>query len=440
MPTRNVLRVSLPLTLTLATTLPAATLAHLLPSGGPDRFDYAIGRGSNGTVAGHSHEFSSVVPVIWQKPEAAYASPAALALPIGSQGGEARWIAPDASLVAGFAALPVSGRDDINSVPVLWTRGAGGAYTASILTRLSGTVSETVIHGGNASGSHLVGQSGHTPVAALWRGAPLTGYTVQALPLPGGALGESSALAISANGGRAIGRYESVDGTQSVVWTEGSPAYSALRLAPLPGGSQTFVETLSSNGALAAGAAETGGALRPAVWNTGAGSVTLFETLGGLDSTILNVAENSAWFGGRATDPGSFAGVAVLWDQGGRIHSLITLASAAGASFPGFTPESVTGVHHVTNDVYTIVGTGVSIGSGSTRGFVLENLTLQTPSAPTPGPTPPSPDPELEPEPGTPPGNPGGVFLNRQRPASPSSGKFAEPKGPARILGTNRRD
>ncbi len=449
MPSCKILRSSLPLaTLSLlATSLCATPLVHLLPSSGEDRFDYVQGRGSNGTVAGHSHEIETVLPILWLKAGQAYSAPAALALPNGAVGGETRWIAPDASLVAGFAALPINGQVDINTVPLLWTRGAGGAYTAAILPRLTGVVSETVIHGGNASGTRLVGQSGSAQAATLWRGTPGGGYTAQPLLLPAGATnGPSSALASSASGARLAGRYESAEGTQSVVWTEGNPAYSPLRLGTIPGGAQTFVETLSADGTLAAGAAETEGVPRPVVWDTATGAATRFETLGGLDSTILVVADNKLWLGGRATDRGSFAGVAVLWDREGRIHPLTTLVNSAGASFPGFTPESVTGVQHVADGFYTITGTGVVNHTGATRGFVVENLALPSTTLPAPPPAPeppppapslPDPEGELAPAPST----PGGVFLNRQRPNNGANqNRFGEPTGPARILGPTRRE
>ncbi len=452
MRTRKALRTSLPLaTLALAATaLPAATTFHPLPSSGSDRFDYAIGRGGNGTVAGHSHEFESVLPVLWHNADSAYTGPSALALPNGSQGGEARWISADAAFVAGFAALPVAGRDDINTVPVLWARGAGGAYSASVLPRLNGAVSETMILGGNTAGTRLVGQSGASPVAAVWRGTPPSSYTVQAPLLPAGAIGASSALALSADGARAVGTYETADGTQSVVWTDLGSAYSPRKLANLSGGSQAFVETVSRDGALAAGAAETGGGLRPTVWDAATGAARELATLGHFEATVLTIAENNAWFGGRATDPGSFAGVAVLWDSEGRIHQVTTLATAAGVALPGLTPESVTGVHHVANGVYTIVGTGVATLSGATVGYVLENLALATSAPPSPEPPPPvspepqpnpQPDPSPEPETVVPPTKPGVGLLKRNQSASGNdSANFAEPSSQPRILGGGRRE
>jgi hypothetical protein len=454
MRTQKILRTSLPLaTLALlAHALPASTALHLLPASSSDRFDYALGRGIGGLVAGHSHDFENVLPVTWQKVEAGFGGPSPLPLPVSVAGGEVSWVAGDGAFIGGFAFQPVAGRDDINTVPVLWTRGPGGAYAATILPRVGGSVSESAIFGGDVSATRLVGQSGATPAAVLWRGAPLTGYVVQNLLLPSGASGPSSALAASADGARLVGRYETTAGGQSVLWTESGAAYSPVRLAAPAGGSQTFVETISADGALAAGAAETAAGLRPVRWDAGTGSVSQLDTLGGLEATVLAIADNHAWLGGRATDPGSFAGVAVLWDRDGRIHEVATLAAAAGAAFSDFWPESVTAIHLVSSGVYTITGTGVGATSGATRGYVLENLALATalpplppgpelpPSPPpTTNPPAPEPDPEGDADTITVPSTPSGVFLNRQR-SSQSPAKFAEPASAPKILGGGRRD
>ena len=361
----------------------SAASLQLLPSSAPDGYDYVLGLADDGTVIGSAQGFDVSAPLLWAKSGAAYSIAPSPALPSYADGGELRWISADASLLAGFIARPLTAEGEPDQVPAVWSRSAG-AYAAKMLPRLGGDgASETVVMGGSSSGARLVGQSGATPVAAVWRGSYATGYTAQALPLPAGAAGTSRATSISADGARAVGNYETAAGGQAAVWTEGAGVYVALKLQNLPGGAQSFAEVVSRDGTLAAGGAETALGIRPVTWRADTGAVTAIETLPGFEATVLAIAENKHWLGGRATDPGSFEGAAVLWNGSGQIFDLVALASGQGASFGGFIPESITGVHFVSGDRYTIVGTGVT-ESGLTQGFVLEDLALTTP-APEPG-------------------------------------------------------
>jgi hypothetical protein len=211
-----------------------------------------------------------------------------------------------------------------------------------------------------------------------------------------------------------------------VVWTENTGAYAVAKLQMLPGGTRSFAEAVSGDGTLAVGAADDATRLRPVIWHTAGGAATVLETLPGFEATVLAVAENKVWFGGRATDTGSYESGAVLWNADGKVHDLASLASAAGSAFSGLSPESVTGIHHVANGLYTIVGTGLT-DDGLTQGFVLENFALATPT--------PEPDDETgggkepgdkEPAPGTSdaPAAASGVFLKRHPSADESRSEY----------------
>lgn len=362
--------------------LPAATL-QLLGRYNADGYDYAVGLADDGTVIGNSQDFESSAPVVWSTSGSAYSGAQAVALPAGTLGGEVRWVSPDASLLAGLAAKPLTVDDEFDQVPVIWSRSSSGAYVATALPRLGGGASETLLTGGSSSGTRFVGQSGATPSATVWRGSPVGGYTAQALILPSGAVGASLSTSISANGARAVGYYETASGTQAVVWTESANTYAVAKLQGLSGGTQSFAQVVSRDGTLAAGAADNADGLRPVTWNTGTGAVTTLETLPGFEATVLAISDNKLWLGGRATDSETFDSSAVLWNSTGQIFDLVALASSAGTSFAGITPESVTGVHFVSNGLYTIVGTGIT-ADGGTQGFVLENLLLDLAPIPEP--------------------------------------------------------
>ena len=387
-----------------AAALPAATL-QVLPSYVADGCDYALGLADGGLVIGNAHDYESSAPVLWTKGDSAYSAARALALPASSDGGEVRWISADASLLAGYAAMSLIGDEAANHVPVVWSRSDSGGYTATVLPRLGGGASETVISGGSAAGSRFVGQSGAVPVATLWRGATGSGYAAQALALPSGAAGVSLASALSSSGARAVGHYETAAGSQAVVWTEHEGVYVVAKLQTLSGGAQGFAHAISRDGALAAGASEDGARLRPVTWNTSTGAATVLESMPGFEAAVLAIADNNFWFGGRATDADTFESSAVLWNSTGQIFDLVSRASSAGVGFGGLVPESVTGIHLVSTGLYTIVGTGINT-EGATQGFVLENFALVTPI----------PEPET---PDAPIGEttPTGVFLKRrQRP------------------------
>ena len=367
--------------LSLAPALASAAALRLLPTFAEDGYDYAASMADNGTVAGNAQDFWGSMPVVWSKGSDAYAPPVSPALPAGAAGGELRWISADASLLAGYAALSLTDAGDNNHVPVLWSRfGQTGAYSASVLPRLGSAASETFIASGSANGFRLVGQSGPAPSAAIWRGSPGGAYSVQALALPADATGASLATSISGDGARAAGYHETSAGTQAVTWTEDDGVYSVAKLQLLPGGARGFAETISRDGTLAAGASDDATRLRPVVWDTATGAVTALETLPGFEATAFAIAENKAWLGGRATDTGSYESGAVLWNRDGKVFDLVDLASAAGVTFDGLAPESVTGIHFISNGLYTIVGTGLN-ELGLTQAFVLENLPLATPAS-----------------------------------------------------------
>jgi hypothetical protein len=388
-------------------------------------YHYAVGIADNGTVIGNAQDFWGSVPVVWSRGAETYAPAVPPPLPAGAEAGELRWIAPDASLLAGYAALPMTDTGENDHAPVVWIR-SSGSYAASVLPRLGAGSSETLLTGGSVKGSRFVGQSGPAPAAALWRGSPGSSYSVQALPVPSDAIGSSLATSLSHDGARAVGHYETSLGAQAVVWTENTGAYAVAKLQMLPGGTRSFAEAVSGDGTLAVGAADDATRLRPVIWHTAGGAATVLETLPGFEATVLAVAENKVWFGGRATDTGSYESGAVLWNADGKVHDLASLASAAGSAFSGLSPESVTGIHHVANGIYTIVGTGLT-DDGLTQGFVLENLALATPT--------PEPDDETgggkepgdkEPAPGISdaPAAASGVFLKRHPSADESRSEY----------------
>lgn len=397
-------------------TATAATL-RLLPPHTDQAFDFAVGIAADGTVAGNTLDIWGSAPALWPKAGDTYLPPLSPALPSGALGGELRWLSADAAFIAGYAALPLTDADEENHVPVLWVRSGGTAsYAAAALPRLGVGASQTLLTGGASDASRLVGQSGPAPSAALWRGGPWTAYSVQALPLPPDAAGASIATALSDDGTRAVGHCETRAGSQALLWTEGVGGYAVTTLAPLPGGARAFAEIVSRDGLLAAGAADDASGLRPVVWDTRDGGATPLETPPGHEATVLALSANNAWLGGRATHAGSYESVAVLWDRSGKHRGLAALAVSAGIDLDGLVPESVTGIRHVSDNLYAIVGTGLA-KDGLTHAFVLENLALATPAT-TPG----DDDPEGgDPAPDTPddpahtgaPASSGGVFLKR---------------------------
>lgn len=372
--------------------LPAASL-HLLPAFGDGALDYALSLADDGTAIGYSQDLEASTPVLWRPGESFYAAAHALPLPASAVGGGLRWISADASLLAGFAAKSVPEESEADYAPTIWTRSPSGGYSPSMLPRLGGGFSESVITSGSTAGTRFVGQSGSPPVAVVWRGSPSSSYSVQALALPSDARDASQATSMSSDGVRAVGHYETATGSQAVAWTENSGVYTVLKLQGLAPGAQSFAEVISRDGTLAGGAAHNADGLRPVMWNTTTAVVTVLETLPGFEATVLGIAENNVWLGGRATDSETFESTAVLWNGDGRIFDLVALAADAGISFFDLTPESVTGVHLVSTGSYTIVGTGVT-SSGATQGFVLENLALATPiSQPEPPVVHPDPEP-----------------------------------------------
>lgn len=371
--------------------LRAASL-HLLPSFGDGTFDYAISLADNGAAAGYSQDFETSMPVVWSPVASAYPAGQALPLPAAAVGGGSRWISPDAALLAGFVAKPFTDDGEPDYVPAVWNRSSSGTCTVVLLPRLGSGPSESTVTSGSAAGTRFAGQSGATPVAAVWCGTVSSAYTVQALALPSDATGTSLASSMSSDGAKAVGHYETATGSQAAVWTESAGSYAVTKLQGLAGNAQSFAEVISRDGTLAGGAAHDAAALRPVTWNAATGAVTILETLPGFEATVLGIADNNFWLGGRATDSDTFESAAVLWNGEGRIFDLVALAADAGISFAGFTPESVTGIHLVSTGLYTIVGTGLN-ADGSTQGFVLQNLALATPP---PAPEPPVviPDPE----------------------------------------------
>lgn len=142
---------------------------------------------------------------------------------------------------------------------------------------------------------------------------------------------------------------------------------------------------------------------------------------------MLAVAENKVWFGGRATDTGSYESGAVLWNAEGDVYDLATLASAAGVAFASLAPESVTGIHFVANSLYTIVGTGLT-DDGLTQGFVLESFALATPASEPgghePGDKEPPTDTPDDPAESKAPATAGGVLLKRHPGADESRSEY----------------
>lgn len=387
--------------------LPAAAL-RVLPAFAPDAFHYSLDASEEGVVVGHATDFETMTPLLWGKSGPGSSAPVALPLPLGGQGGEARWISPDATLIAGYADVPHP--EGLDQAPVLWSRLSSGGYAVASLPRLGAAPAEAVVTGGSANGSRLVGYDGLFETAAVWRGSPSAGYSVQPLALPGSSDGPSFATDVSKNGARIVGRYTTSTTTQAVVWTETSGVYVARDLQTLAGGSESFAETLSADGATAAGGSTSTVGFRPVKWDAATGQVTELQTLPGYEATVLAIAENNAWFGGRSTDFTGLDGetIAVLWNANGEIFDLVSLAAQGGVAFAGFTPESVTGIHFVSNGLYTIVGTGVALDTNLTQGFVLENLALTTPA--------PIPDPDTDPDPVVVvPSTPTGMFLGRHR-------------------------
>lgn len=362
--------------------LPAATL-QFLGRHNTDGYDYALALADNGTVIGNSQDFESASALAWTKSGATYSGAQVLALPGNTLGAETRWISADASLIAGFASRPLTDDGELDQVPVVWSRSGSGAYTATVLPRLSGAVSETILAGGSSNGTRFVGQSGATPVATVWRGATGSAYAAQALALPAGAIGTSLASALSADGARAVGHYETAAGNQAVAWTENNGVYTATKLQGLSGGTQSSAVVVSRDGTLAAGTADNAQGFRPVTWNAATGAVTVLQTLPGFEATVLGIADNKLWLGGRATDTETFDSSAVLWNSAGQIFDLVALASSAGVSFAGLAPESVTGIHLVSSGTYTIVGTGIT-ADGATQGFVLDNFVLDPAPIPEP--------------------------------------------------------
>lgn len=429
--------VALPLLgLAVGPALASTATLRVLAAFAEDGYDYAVGVADDGAAIGNSRDTWGSAPVLWSKAAVAYAPPVSLALPPGANGGELRWIAPDASLLAGYAALPPTDSGDNDHAPVVWSRfGDSGSYAPAVLPRLGSGASETLVHGGSANGSRFVGQSGAGSAAALWLGSRGGAYSVQPLPLPADASGASLATALSNDGVRAVGHYETALGSQAVVWTGNTGSYAVTKLRIPSGGARGFAETISRDGSLAAGAADDATRLRPVTWNTATGAVTVLETLPGHEATVLAIAENNIWLGGRATDAGSYESGAVLWGSDGKIHDLRSLASAVGVSFGGLDPESVTGIRFVANGLYTIAGTGLN-DAGRTQGFVLENFPLAAP-APEPGGGEPPADPPGDPARTDAPATSSGVFLKRHLRSehgrgAPDDETDRAPAGPAR--------
>ena len=94
--------------LALVPCLASATALRLLSPYLDGTYHYAVGIADNGTVIGNAQDFWGSVPVVWSRGAETYAPAVPPPLPAGAEAGELRWIAPDASLLAGYAALPMT--------------------------------------------------------------------------------------------------------------------------------------------------------------------------------------------------------------------------------------------------------------------------------------------------------------------------------------------
>jgi hypothetical protein len=391
------------LLLSSAAALPAATL-RILPVPDIDFFGYGLGLSNAGIVAGCIADFDTASPTLWTKTTTGYGAPSLLPLLSGGLGGEARWLSPDGALATGYVALPAPNTDSwFNYAPVLWTRGAGGAYSVAALPRLAGSPAEGVAVAASANGSRLVGVDGASGVATVWRGTPTSGYYAQALPLPAGTSNPGFATAASADGARLAGRVTTgAEAQRAVVWSEASGAYSALALQAPVGATQTFAETLSDDGLLVAGASENAGLYTATKWDARTGAPTLLEARANADTTALAIASDKQWIGGYAVHRDDLAQTAVLWNGEGKVFTLASLA--ADVDFGTFVPGDVSAITLVSPGVYAVAGTGATLETGQTQAYVIENLSLPTagttapdtttpPSTTTPPPTTTTPPP-----------------------------------------------
>ena len=363
------------LLLSLASTLPAATL-RVLPVPDADFFGYGLGLSSTGAVAGCIADFETATPALWTKTTAGYGAHVALPLLAGGLGGEARWLSPDGALAVGYVALPVSGDEfSFNYAPTLWTRSSTGAYAVSPLPRLAGSPAEGLVVSASANGSRLVGVDGANGAATVWRGTPTSSYYAQALPLPSGMIHPSFATAASADGTRLAGRVTSgAEAQRAVVWSETSGAYSALALQAPSGAAQTFAETISADGLLAAGTSENAGLYTATKWDARTGQPTVLEARAGADTTALSISSDKQWIGGYAVHRDEFTQTAVLWNDEGKVFTLASLA--ADVNFGAFVPGDVSAITVVSPGVYNVAGTGFTLETGQTQAFVIENLAL----------------------------------------------------------------
>ncbi len=390
------------LVLSSAVALPAATL-RLLPVPSSDHFGYGLGLAGNGAVAGYATDFETPAPLLWSKTgSGAYGAPLALPQLTNGAGGEARWLSPDAALAAGFVALPTA-NGTINQAPVLWLRGATGAYTVNALPRVAGSPAEGAVLAGSANGSRLAGVDGAQSLATVWRGSPGSNYFAQSLPLPAGTGHPSLAVASSADGARLAGHVTVAGSAQrAVIWNEVSGAYSALALQLPSGATQSTVEALSLDGTLAAGSVETADGHAATRWDGATGQVTLLAPRPDSDSSARSISPDKHWIGGHAIHRREGTQTAVLWDGQGQAFTLTSLAP--GVNFGGFAPADITAIQLVSPGVYNLAGTGATIGTGQTLAFVIEGLALSGPaeSSPTPPPAtnpPPTSTPPPEPTP-----------------------------------------
>jgi hypothetical protein len=388
------------LVLSSAAALPAATL-RLLPVPDPDLFGYGLALSGGGSVAGHlaGPEFTS--PHLWTKTTTGYGAPLPLPLLPGGLAGEARWISADGACAAGYVALPAADFEfPLNHAPVLWTRGALGSYTVATLPRLAGSPAEGLVAAASANGARLAGNDGAGATATVWRGTPGSGYYAQALPLPAGTSQPSFATAASADGARLAGHVTTgAAAHRAVIWNEANGAYSALALQTPAGASQSFAETISADGTLVAGTSENAGLHTATKWDARTGQATLLETRPDADTTALSISTDKNWIGGHAIHRGNFSQTAVLWSGQGKVFTLASLA--ADVDFGSFVPGDVSAITLVSPGVYTVLGTGATLGTGQTQAYVIENLALPDTATPAPA-TPPQTTPTEPPATTTP--------------------------------------
>ena len=374
-----------------ATTLPAATL-RVLPVTNSESFAYGLGLSSGGSVAGFIADLeASLVPTLWSKTSAGYGAPLSLPLLPGGAGGEVRWISANGALAAGYVDLPTSDFS-LNLAPVLWSRDTAGNYGVTGLPRLAGSPAAGIVAAASSTGARLAGVDGDSEAATVWRGSPGASYVAQALPLPSGAGHPSFATAASSDGAWLAGRVTTTTtaAQQAVVWSEANGIYSARALQVPAGSTETLAEAISADGTLIAGTSDNAGIYVATKWDARTGQATRLESRADADTAALAVSSDKLWIGGRATDILDYTDEAMLWDAQGKAATLASLAP--DINFGSFVPGEIRAITLVSPGVYTLVGTGATLGTGQTQAFVIENLSLQTSGSGVTTPTTTTPD------------------------------------------------